>query len=118
MARARRLDWARLGEYTWLLPGAGTTARERFDELAAGFPAPARTYPLVTRAVAAMVWMLRQQQLLTLLPLSVVRHLVDAGELKVLPVEDAGALEALGLLLPLRDLPEPVGRLAEFITAS
>ena len=117
LARARRLDWARLGEHAWLLPGAGPTARERFDELAARFPTPARTYPLVTRAVAAMVWMLRQQQLLTLLPLSVVRHLVDAGELKVLPLADAGAVESLGLLLPLRDLPEPAARLAAFIEA-
>lgn len=115
LARARRIDWARLGGHAWLLPGAGTTARERFDALAGRLDAPVRTYPLVTRAVAAMVWMLRQQHLLTLLPVSVVRHLVDAGELKVLPVNDAGVLEPLGLLLPLRDLPEPAVTLSAFI---
>lgn len=58
---------------------------------------------------------LQQEPLLSLLPTSIVHHLVTAGQLVVLPFAGGGALEPLGLLRPLGDLPEATEVLVRFL---
>lgn len=118
LARKRRVGWAELPRQTWLLPPVGTAARDRFDAWCVQFPSPPATYPLVTRQATTLVWMLRQQPLLCLLPLSVVAHLIDAGELALIAAPDVGTTEPLGLLLPLGPLPEAAAALAAFLMES
>ena len=113
LARARKLEWTSLSGERWLLTPAGSAARQRFDELAPRFEKPARTYPLVTRMLSSLEWMLRTQGLLVLLPLSVVRHLVDAGELAALPVPGLGPAPPLGVLQPSQGLGEAAQRLVD-----
>lgn len=104
LTRRKQLDWAMLEREEWLLMPVGTAARERFDALAAGFEQKPRTYPLITRVLSPITRLLRERRLLSLLPLSVVRHMVDAGELVVLPIHDAGDMEPLGLMQPQQGL--------------
>lgn len=99
-ARRRRLRWEDLADQAWLQAPAGSIARARFDELAARFPAGAISYPLVTRVPTALWWMLRHRMVLGLLPLSNLRHLVDARELVVLPLQETFPIEPLGLMVP------------------
>ncbi len=113
LAARKRLSWPALVHETWLLMPSGTAARERFDALAAAFEAPVQTYPLITRVLTLIAWLLRERGLLCLIPLSVVRHLVDAGDLVVLPVDETGDMEPLGLMQPVQGMGAAATRLAE-----
>lgn len=117
LTRRSRLDWSALAGECWLLTPAGSGARQRFDELASGFAQPPRTHPLITRVLAAMAWTLRTQGVLVLLPFSVVRHLVQAGELAVLPLKDSGSTQPLGLLRPAQAMGQAATLLFEHLLA-
>ena len=111
----KQLVWAALGREDWLLMPAGTAARAQFDALADQFEEQPRTYPLISRVLSPITWLLRERHLLSLLPLSVVRHLVDAGELAVLPIHDAGDMEPLGLMQPQQGMGSAAARFAEYL---
>lgn len=115
LAKARRVDWAELASETWLLPPAGSLARTQFDELASRFAQMPPTYPLVTRTLTAMWWLLRHRGVLGFVPLGFVRHLVDARELAVVPVSEAIPMEPLGLLQPATGSAEAATRLCVFL---
>lgn len=115
LAKRRRVGLAELGQHSWLLTPAGSAARERFDTLALGFDTPPNTHPLVTRSLTVLSAILQQGPLLSLLPTSIVHHLVTAGHLVVLPFAGGGALAPLGVLRPLGDLPEATGVLVRFL---
>ena len=104
--RVKRWHWAALGAQTWLLPPAGTAARERFDALADQFEKPLATHPLVTRSPAVLLWMLLHHELLAFLPRNIVRHQIETGQLVELDVQPASPIEPLGMLLPDQGLPE------------
>jgi DNA-binding transcriptional LysR family regulator len=109
------LAWQDLANETWLLMPTGSAAREKFDDLAASFGQSPRAYPLVTRTLMPIAWLLRARGLLSLMPMSVVRHLVDTGEMAVLPVDVAGEMEPLGLLMPKEQSGQASVYFAEFL---
>lgn len=108
--RKRRV-WKDLAGATWLLPPAGSIAREHFDTLAQEFAAPARTHALITRSLSTLFWQLRSRALLSLLPFRSVRHLVEEGTLVALPLDIGVAMEPIGMLLPEADAREAPSRL-------
>ena len=112
MARRRRLRWMELAGATWLLPPAGAIAREHFDALAQGFAAPPRTHPLVTRSMSTLFWLLRNRDLLSLLPFRSVRHMVAEGVLIALPLDIGVAMQPIGMLQPETEMREAPSRLA------
>ena len=114
-SRLQLFDAPALARHAWLLMPAGTVARERFDALMAEHQAQLRTHPLVSRVLAPMTWLLQEHKLLALLPLSVVRHLVDAGQLLVLPIADTSSIEPLGVLLPTQSPADAALRLAQLL---
>lgn len=114
-SKLQQFDPQQLIQHEWLMMPAGTVARERFDSLMAGYQGQLHSHPLVSRVLAPMTWLLQERKLLALLPLSVVRHLVDIGELVVLPIPDASAIEPLGLLLPMDSPTEAATRLAQLL---
>ena len=111
--RRQRPDWRALGRETWLLAPAESAARLRFDAIAAHFGAAARTHPLVTRVLASTVAALQTDGVLALLPLANVRHLVDAGQLALVPTPDPMPLLPIGLLRPRQGGSAAAERLAE-----
>ena len=117
LARRKRLEWPVLSKEAWLLMPSGTAARERFDVLVAAFDQPPATYPLITRVLTLIAWLLRERGLLCLLPLSVVRHLVDAGELVVLPIDQTGDMEPLGLMQAQQGMGTAAARFAKHLCA-
>lgn len=115
LTRTGALAWGDLAQEGWLLMPAGSAAREQFDALAQDFEQSPRAYPLVTRALMPIAWLLREHGLLSLMPLSVVRHLIDTGEMAILPVDVTGAMEPLGLLMPRQGLGQAASRFAGFV---
>jgi DNA-binding transcriptional LysR family regulator len=115
LVRRRQLDWDDLADETWLPSPAGAAARKAFDAIVATMPGEVRTCQVITRVPAATWWLLRRQRLLTLVPYSVVRHLVDIGELAVLKMRTPMPFEPLGMLLAERDVNAATQRLADFL---
>ncbi len=117
LARARAPSVKALSSHRWLLLPASLSARRRFDELAERFPAMPATYPIVTRS-APMLWQLLQQQdLLALLPLNLVRPLIDVGRLVHLRGGDAHPLAPIGALRPVGGLGAAAARLYDALRA-
>ena len=113
LARARAPSMKALSAYRWLLLPASLSARKRFDELLERFPASPATYPIVTRS-APMLWQLLQQQdLLALLPLNLVRPLLEAGRLVHLRGGDAHPLAPIGALRPASGLAPAAATLCD-----
>lgn len=118
LARARTLGWNDLASQTWLQVPVGLAARASFDELSKSFPRPPVTYPVVTRSMAMVWWLMRNRDLLALLSKNLAQPLLDAGRLVELPIGEPAALEPLGLLQPDRGLEGAAMRLSEFFQAA
>lgn len=100
LAQQTGLSWAQLAQQRWLLPPVQTAARREFDERMRALGAVPETSPVVTR-VSALTWaMLRGDRLLTLVPLGVVRQLVQAGQLATVGLAAPVPFAPLGWLLP------------------
>jgi DNA-binding transcriptional LysR family regulator len=115
LARARRVSWSQLGRHAWLLTPSGSTVRERFDQLAVRFVDTPVCHPLITRSLPALGTILQQESLLSLLPLSIIRHQIESGELIALPTREGGMIDPLGLLHPSGDLPEASEAMRDFL---
>lgn len=117
LARKRRLRWPDLQDQVWLVPPVDALARHRLDALAQEHSLRMTVSPLITR-VSAMTWaMLQQQELLTLVPASVLAHACASGALVALKLPQPLPYEPLGLLLPEAEIPGASGRLADFLRA-
>lgn len=116
LARARSVSPTALAQQLWVLAPAGTMARERYDEFAAGLPEAPRSHPLITRNLALMVRLLQQRQALSMLPRSFVHHLIEDRELAAVKIRDPIPLLPLGLLQPAAAMSEATSRLAGFLT--
>jgi DNA-binding transcriptional LysR family regulator len=115
LAQARRVGWKQLAGETWMLLPAGLAARQHFDDLIEEFPNPPKVHPLVTRTTAMMWELLRRENLLTLLPLNLVRPLVNSGELVELNCGYDMPIKPLGLLIPEGELGHGAARLSSFL---
>jgi DNA-binding transcriptional LysR family regulator len=100
LAHRRDLRWADLADQPWQLGPVGSIARTRLDALAHRFADGVKAFPLVTRMPAALAGALRQRPVLGFLPLSYLRHMVDASELIVLPLDERFPIDPLGLMVP------------------
>lgn len=112
----RLAGWKALGGCIWLMTPVGSLARRKFDELLqARFPSPPRLHPLVGRSVVLMQQLLAAPDTMALLPLSVLRHAVQRGELAEVRTRERMALEPLGLLLPTAGAGGSTQRLAQWL---
>ena len=100
LAQRRDLRWADLADQPWQLGPVGSIARTRLDELAQRFADGVKAFPLVTRMPAALAGALQQRPVLGFLPLSYLRHMVDARELVVLPLDERFPIDPLGVMVP------------------
>ena len=100
LAQQRDLRWADLDDQPWQLGPVGSIARTRLDELAQRFAEGVKAFPLVTRMPAALAGALQQRPVLGFLPLSYLRHMVDAHELIVLPLDERFPIDPLGVMVP------------------
>lgn len=115
LARRRRLEWPALENQVWLPAPAGSAARAYLDLQSVRCAGGLQLCQVITRVPAATWWLLRESKILTLVPLSVVRHLVEAGELAVLDMAQPMPFEPLGMLLPAAEARPAAQQLAGFL---
>jgi DNA-binding transcriptional LysR family regulator len=108
-------DKKKLAQCEWLLMPAGSAARESFDRFMGPYVPTLKTFPLITRVLTPIATLLQERELLCQIPLSVVKHLVDRGELKILLCPEDDHLEPLGLLTPVKNPRKSVLQLTEFL---
>lgn len=117
LARKRRLRWQDLQDQTWLVPPVDALARHRLEALAQTHGLRLTVSPLITRVSAMTGAMLQQQDLLTLVPGSVLAHACASGALVALKLPAPLPYEPLGLLLPEATWSAASDRLATFLRA-
>lgn len=107
------VDLEALRQETWLSMPAGSAARATFDRLL-GASGPPPVMCQISGRVPNVLWaMLKSSQMLALVPASVVRQLLHAGELVELPLTQALPLASLGALVPCSDGPRSVESLLQ-----
>ncbi len=100
LASRRKLSLAQLRRETWLTLPSGSAARLAFDALF-GNGGVLPPMCLVSSRVPSVLWaMLKARPLLAMIPVSVARQLIDAGELVELHFEQALPFEPTGALFP------------------
>lgn len=115
LLKLKKIDRKTLARGEWLLMPTGSAARELFDQQMKTDLHELKTFPLITRVLTPIASLLRERNLLCQIPLSVVKHLIDRGELKALHFPQEDQLEPLGLLTPARDPKKSVIKLSEFL---
>jgi DNA-binding transcriptional LysR family regulator len=97
LGKRRRLTVQQLRSYSWLAMPNGSAARKMFDELFADNVMPPMCQ--VSSRIPTVLWaMLRAQPLLALIPASVVRPLIVAGELTELHFDRSLEMDPIGAL--------------------
>lgn len=117
LRKRRRLTVEQLRSHAWLAMPNGSAARARFDALFADGDSP----PLcqVSSRIPTVLWaMLRARPLLALIPASVVRPLIAAGELLELRFELSLDMDPIGALHRQNDERAGVMRLMHGLKSS
>lgn len=115
LARRKRLALQDLAEAKWLTNTIGSAARERHEQLLQSQGWPLRSSNIVTR-VSALTWtLLDSDDVLTLVPYSVVSPWVERGLVRVLPLTLDMPFEPVGMLLPLQGASSACETLAGFV---
>lgn len=117
LARVTSVKVADLSDWEWLLLPAGAAAREHFEQIAARFKAEPTGFPVTTRALPMLFWLLQERDLLALLPLSLVAPLLASGQLCQVNANVDLGIEPLGILAPLQ-FGEAARRLFDFLQDS
>ena len=114
LATGMQVRWEELSRQVWLLPPAGSAARNRFDRLVARRGNEPPSYAVIASVASMTWWLLREHELLAFVPFSIVREQVERGELVEVPTEEMALEEPLGLLQP-HGGSEATMRLAGFL---
>lgn len=104
LAGKQGVRWRRLAGELWLPSPVGTTARDMFDRLMADAQVEPHICQVVTRTPALTWALLSSRRMLTLVPLGVVRQLVDAGQLALVGLEPVLRFQPLGVVVPEQGL--------------
>lgn len=115
LAAKRRVSWKAIAQETWLPAPVGTAARARLDELAAQWSTPLRLCEVITRIPIVTTRLLQKQRLLTLVPASSLRPLIDDGQLVALRLPEPLPFDPLGMLLPVESAGAATLKLADFL---
>ncbi|CAN7724966.1 LysR family transcriptional regulator [Variovorax paradoxus] len=117
LARVTSVKVADLSDWEWLLLPAGVAAREHFEKIAAQFKAEPISFPVTTRALPMLFWLLQERDLLALLPLSLVAPLLASGQLCQVNAEVDLSIEPVGILAPMQ-LGKAAQKLFDFLQDS
>ena len=115
LAKRRRLSLEALTKERWLGQPVGTAARRAFDDLMsdAEFQPPMRR--ISTRAPALLWAMLQHERLLAIVPESIVRQLIDAGQLVVIDLDRTLPFAPIGIMVPVENLGAAAHKLHRFL---
>jgi DNA-binding transcriptional LysR family regulator len=115
LARRRSLRFDELRSQLWLPLPISTAAQALFEELTRNWHPAAKTCRIITRAASLSWSLLAQSEMVSLVPHSVVRQLVEAGHYKVLPLKDAYPFGSIGVMRLEDESGSAALQLADFL---
>jgi DNA-binding transcriptional LysR family regulator len=97
LARRRKLEWADLGAFPWVLPPAGSLLRDPLEAelLRHGIPIPANS--IESLSVHVIVMVLQITSALACLSREVAKHYEDLGLISILPLELSRMVRPVGM---------------------
>lgn len=102
LAGKRRVSMAQLAAATWIVTPTSIAAREAFDAFFARAPAPVKTYGVVTSSASMMESLLRKEEVLAFVPVSIMRGWLAAGVLAEVAFTRRFPFADIGILSPQR----------------
>ncbi|MFC4344214.1 LysR family transcriptional regulator [Cupriavidus numazuensis] len=115
LAHRGPFQFEELATEVWLLTHPSTEARRIFDELMVRHGTEPEYRKLKTRSFDMTLAQLQSEALLMLTPFSIVRHMVELGQLVLLDVADMPAFQPVGVLNLLEELGEAAMMLKAFL---
>jgi DNA-binding transcriptional LysR family regulator len=117
LLRRSNVGLEQLVQADWLIAPADSPSRRAFDMLFADQPERPRTCGLISR-VPSLFWsMLTSEKLVSILPLSFVRQMVDDGLLRELPLDRELPFDPIGVLVPVAEIGDSARELVCFLEA-
>lgn len=98
LAGKRRVRLDQLWDETWLQGALASAPRRAFDALVAAAGVEPRLRMVSTRSPSILWAMLQADDVISLVPFSVARQLLDAGQLALVDVPIPGAFEPIGVM--------------------
>lgn len=111
LASRRRLKLKDLAPWPWVLPPPRSQMRQRLEHgfSDAGILPPASV--VETGSIFAVMMLVEQSEMISVMPSTVARHYEDKGLLHVLPVEIPARLDAIGVITRANTMVSPATRL-------
>lgn len=98
----------------WITAPVSLAARRVFDELFVDPPRPL-VRNVITAAPGLIMAMLKDEDLLAVLPVSLVRRELDSGDLVEIPLDRKMQVDDIGMLLPSEDRGAAVEKLSSYL---
>lgn len=115
LARRQFISQQDLLTSVWMVSPTGVVARQAFDQLFESAPKPPPMHGIVSSAASAVLDQLQRENLLTILPRSLVSKQLALGELVELPWTSLIAVSDIGLLVPARDYSPALQTLVQYL---
>lgn len=115
LARRQRVDMEELWHAEWLTAPVSVAARRVLDDLFSEAPRPPHAYSVVTAAPGLVMRLLKDEGLLAVLPVSLVRRELDARELFEIGLDRKMRVDDIGVLLTTGDRDEAVDKLFAYL---
>lgn len=115
LAGKPRVSFDELLLANWLTAPVSLAARRVFDELFADPPRPLLIRNVITAAPGLILTMLKDEDLLAVLPVSLVRRELDSGDLVEIPLDRKMQVDDIGMLLASEDRGAAVDKLSSYL---
>jgi DNA-binding transcriptional LysR family regulator len=115
LAGRRSIRFDELQSQLWLPLPISTAAQALFGDLTRSWDSPARTCRIITRAASLSWSLLQQTDMVSLVPRSVVRQLVEAGQYKILHLDAVYPFGSIGVMRLEDESGSAALQLADFL---
>jgi DNA-binding transcriptional LysR family regulator len=116
LARRRSIRFDELQSELWLPLPISTAAQSLFETLTRDWDPPAKTCRIITRAPALSWSLLERSSMVSLVPYSVVRQLLEAGQYKVLRLDGVYPFGSIGVMRLEDESGSAALQLADFLS--
>lgn len=114
LAQKGNLKWKDLRKEKWLLLPLGP-ARDHFEKIVSRIGSPPLIYPAITRSPTLIATLMREGNLLGVLPLTFATPHLASGLMAELPLKPAMPIAPLGILRPESTLGSGAARFLDFL---
>lgn len=118
LAKQKVISSQDLLSYVWMVSPTGVIARQAFDQLFETASKPPKMHGIVSSSASVVLNQLLRENLLAIVPISLVKKQLELGELLELPLESPISVSDIGLLVPAADHSPALHTLVHFLQST